>query len=181
MGETPSNSSLFTSLRWAAQYHYDAMASLQQYLTPSPPHFPSRFDPMGGARLQAEPADYFRETGLRSSLALLTRIEAAFHLDFQYRCRERLKDDLSRAFRAIANRKPNYVSLEKDIFAAWSRYTSETHRLLGELRGAFKFRNWLAHGSYWTPKLGRNFDFESLYLLADAVFSAFPLRGIDKE
>jgi hypothetical protein len=52
--------------------------------------------------------------------------------------------------------------------------------LIGELRSAFKFRNWLAHGRYWTPKLGRNYDFESLYLLADAVFSPLPLRGIDE-
>jgi hypothetical protein len=92
----------------------------------------------------------------------------------------KLKDGLSRAFRAICKRKPDYVSLEKDIFDTWSSYASGAHPLIGELRSAFKFRNWLAHGRYWTPKLGRNYDFESLYLLADAIYSKLPLRGMDE-
>ncbi len=180
MGETPGASSLFNSLGWAAQYHYDAMESLRRYFAPNSPHSPARFSPMGGVRLEALPADYLEETSLRSSLAILTWIEAAFHLDFRYRCRTRLKDNLSRAFRAMYKRKPDYVSLEKDIFAAWSSNVSGPYLLVGELRSAFRFRNWLAHGRYWTPKLGRIYNFESLYLLADAVFSTLPLRGFDE-
>jgi hypothetical protein len=111
---------------------------------------------------------------------MLTSIEAAFQLDYQYRCQRRLKDSLSRAFRAIYKRKPDYVRLEKDIFDAWSVHSSAAHSLIGELRGAFRFRNWLAHGRYWTPRLGRNYDFESLYLLADAVFCTLPLFGLDE-
>jgi hypothetical protein len=157
MGEIPGNSPLFASLGGAAQYHYDVVESLKRYFGPDSP-----------------------ETGLRSSLAILTWIEAAFQLDYRYRCRNRLRDDLSRAFRATYKRRPDNVSLEKDIFDAWSSYASGAHQLIAGLRSAFKFRNWLAHGRYWTPKLGRSYDFESLYLLADAVYSKLPLRGIDE-
>ena len=178
MGETPGNSPLFASLGGAAQYHYGVVESLREYFSPDSPDSLARVEAFSGRRLGSRPADYVEETGLRSSLALLTWIEAVFQLDYQYRCRNRLKDDLSRAFRAISKRKPDYVSLEKDIFDAWSSCASWALPLIGELRGAFKFRNWLAHGRYWTPKLGRKYDFESLYLLADAVSSNLPLCGM---
>lgn len=180
MGEVPGNSPLFASLGGAAQYHYDVAESLKRYFNPDSPDSLARLDTYPGPRIVVRPADYIEETGLRSSLAILTWIEAAFQLDYQYRCRRRLKDGLSRAFRAIYKRKPDYVSVEHDIFDAWSGYASGAHPLIGELRSAFKFRNWLAHGRYWTPKLGRNYDFESLYRLADAVYSMLPLRGMDE-
>jgi hypothetical protein len=179
MGEIPGNSPLFASLSGSAQYHYDLVESLKLYFNRDSPHSLARLDTYEGPRIAVRPSDYFEETGLRSSLALLTWIESVFQLDYQYRCRKRLRDDLSRAFRAISKRKPNYVNLEKDIFDAWSMYASGALPLIGELRAAFKFRNWLAHGRYWTPKLGRKYDFESLYLLADAVYSKLPLCGID--
>jgi hypothetical protein len=180
MGEIPGNSPLFASLGGAAQYRYDVVESLKRYFGPDSPASLARLDAFPGVRLDARRADYIEETGLRSSLAILTWIEAAFQLDYRYRCRKRLRDDLSRAFRATYKRRPDNVSLEKDIFDAWSSYASGAHQLIAELRSAFKFRNWLAHGRYWTPKLGRNYDFESLYLLADAVYSKLPLRGIDE-
>jgi hypothetical protein len=31
----------------------------------------------------------------------------------------------------------------------------ETKSPAGDFKGALKLRNWLAHGRYWTPKLGR--------------------------
>jgi hypothetical protein len=49
--------------------------------------------------------------------------------------------------------------------------------LIGELRGAFRFRHWLAHGRYWTPKLGRRYNYEDVYALADETFKSFPFFG----
>lgn len=37
---------------------------------------------------------------------------------------------------------------------------------ISELITAFKYRHWLAHGRYWEPKLGRIYDYYSLYDLA---------------
>jgi hypothetical protein len=180
MGEVPGNALLFASLGGAAQYHYDVVESLKRYFGPDTPDSMARLDAFSRVRLDARPEDYIEETGLRSSLAILTWIEAAFQLDYQYRCRKKLKDELSRTFRASFKPEQSYVSLEKVIFDAWSTHTSGANSLIGELRSAFRFRNWLAHGRYWTPRLGRNYDFEYLYLLADAVYATLPLCGIDE-
>src|SRR5271166_1957517 len=123
MGEIQGNSTLFTSLSGAAQYHYDVVESLKRYFNPDSPNTLARLDTYPGPRVAVRPSDYFEETGLRSSLAILTSIDAAFKRDYRFRCENKLKDDLSRAFRAIHKRKPDYqnVNLEKVIFDAWTR------------------------------------------------------------
>jgi hypothetical protein len=108
---------------------------------------------------------------LNSPLAL----EAAFRVDYECRCQRKMKDDLSRAFRAIYRSRKTSVSLDEDIFEAWGQNSTESRQLIGELRGAFKFRHWLAHGRYWKPKLGRKYDFSYVYLLAENVLHALPL------
>jgi hypothetical protein len=179
MGEIPGNSSLFTSLSGAAQYHYDVVESLKRYFSPELPHSLPGVDTYPGPRVVVRPSDYFEETGLRSSLAMLTSIEAAFRQDYEVRCRRRLKDELSRDFCTIYKRKQFSVSLEKDLFDAWAKHEPQEHQLIGDLSGAFRFRHWLAHGRYWPPKLGRKYDFDYLYRLAEAVYSKLQLRGLE--
>jgi hypothetical protein len=182
MGEIPGNSPLFASLGGAVQYHYDVVESLRRYFNPDLPCSLARLDGFPRARIVVRPAEYIEETDLRSALAMLTLIDAAFKKDYRYRCENKLKDDLSRAFRVIHKRKPDYqnVNLEMVIFDAWSRHAPGERQLIGDLRGAFRFRNWLAHGRYWPPKLGRKYDFDYLFRLADAVYSTLPLRGMDE-
>jgi hypothetical protein len=88
-----------------------------------------------------------------------------------------MKDDLSRAFRLIWRSRKKRVSLDEDILEAWKKHSSASKQLIGELRGAFNFRHWLAHGRYWVPKFGRRYDFIFVYSLADDVLSAFPLEN----
>ena len=45
-------------------------------------------------------------------------------------------------------------------------------RLISDTRSAFGYRDWLAHGRNWVPKLGRHYDFASVYNLARDVESA---------
>ncbi len=107
---------------------------------------------------------------------MLTALEAAFRVDYLYRCQKKMKDDLSRAFRKIYRDREENARLDEDIFETWKRKSlAPGPRLIGELRGAFKFRHWLAHGRYWEPKLGRKYDFNFIYSLADDVLNAFPL------
>ncbi|MGB6828127.1 MAG: hypothetical protein WBE41_08805 [Terracidiphilus sp.] len=181
MDEGTANQSQFNSLLWAALYHHDSIESLKRYFSPGLPDSISWIDTFPGPRIAVSLADYAKEASLRSSLAILTSIEATFKRDYRFRCEERLKDTLSRAFREIHKGKPDYrsVSLERDIFDTWSRNVPDANRLIGDLRSAFRFRNWLAHGRYWIPRLGRNYDFEYLYRLADAVYSSLPLCGMD--
>jgi len=183
MGEVPGNSPLFASLAGAAQYHYDVVESLKPYFNPESQYSVSRVDAFSEPRIVVRPADYIKETDLRSSLAILTSIEAAFHLDYLFRSHQNgPKDDLSKAFRAIrksGNTKPR-LDLDPDLLDAWTKHASGARWLIGELPGAFKYRHWLAHGRYWTPQLGRKYDFEFLYRLADAVFCTLPLFGLNE-
>jgi uncharacterized protein YutE (UPF0331/DUF86 family) len=68
--------------------------------------------------------------------------------------------------------------LDEDIFEAWKANVTGSKRLIGELRGAFKFRHWLAHGQYWELK-SRKYDFSSVYDLAYEVMNTFGFVGPD--
>ncbi len=162
-----------TTIVELAEYHNDVLASLKYFSKSSPSLISTRYfgRPLGdllAARIE--------ETDLRSAFFLLAALEAAFRIDYLYRCQKKMKDDLSRAFRAIYQKRKGNASLDEDIFETWRENSSAPGpRLIGELRGAFNFRHYLAHGRYWEPKLGRKYDFNFIYSLADDVLSAFPL------
>lgn len=181
MGEDAAGASQYAPLVWVAKYHFCIIELLNRSFTQNS-QFPlmdsdsaSNNDPL------VRPVDYMEETDRRSSLAVLALLEAAFRRDYQFRVKRKLKDGLSRVFRAKYKHKQHSVSLEREIFDAWAKHTSGACVLIGDLHGAFRFRHWLAHGQYWTPKLGRKYDFKYLYRLADAVLSALPLQGIEEE
>ena len=123
----------------------------------------------------AEVTDELRErldeVDRASSLDVLSSVEATFRIDYLQRCQRRLKDPISVSLRKIYRFKKNRASLEDEIFDAWIQNSPGLTRLFSELRGAFKYRHWLAHGRYWTPKLGRRFDFPYIYELAEATFT----------
>ena len=97
-----------------------------------------------------------------TSLNLLAALEAAFRIDFLQRCYERRKDRLSRALRQIYTQQERRVSLEDDILPAWRQNSSVSPRVIANLKDAFRYRHWLAHGRYWEPKLGRKYDYQGL-------------------
>ena len=101
-------------------------------------------------------------------------MEAAFRIDYLQRCYRRGKDPVSRAFRNIYRTKQQHASLEDEIFEAWAKNASGTSSIIGDLRSVFRFRHWLAHGRYWTPKLGRRYGFSDVFSLADLALRSFP-------
>jgi hypothetical protein len=84
---------------------------------------------------------------------------------------------VSRQFWEIYKEKETRASLEDDIFEVWKNNTTGSTKLIGDLRGAFKFRHWMAHGRYWTPKLSQKYDYLSVYPLALQALSGFPLMA----
>ena len=111
---------------------------------------------------------YLKELDYSASLKLLTSIEASFRIDFGERVYTRKRDPFSRALRELHKTKGNKASLEDDIFETWKMHT-DYGRIISELKGAFKFRHWLAHGRYWTPKLGRSYDYFDVATIAQLV------------
>src|ERR1035437_2116457 len=81
-----------------AEYHNDVVASLKYFSKTSPSFISTRYfgRPLGDVL-----AARIEETDLRSAFFVLTALEAAFRIDYLYRCQKKKRDDLSRAFRDI--------------------------------------------------------------------------------
>ncbi|MGB7585098.1 MAG: hypothetical protein WBM11_09655 [Terriglobales bacterium] len=164
-----------------AEYQNDVDVSLRLYFREVSTEFSARFP---GRRVDEVRfawdqllATRLEETDQRSAFFVLTGLERAFRTDYDCRCKKRLKDDLSRVFRATRKYRKARVRLDEDIFEAWREKRPDLRRLIGELRSAFRFRNHLAHGRYGEP--GRIYDFVSVYDLAVGVLNAFQLQDID--
>ncbi len=109
-------------------------------------------------------------------LNLLASIEALFRLDYAIRCEEKDKTEISRKFRQLFSEYEFRIPLEEIIFEEWKESGLIKTSTISDLKGAFKYRHWLAHGRYWTLKAGRQkFDFYDLYNLALEV-NVFPLK-----
>jgi hypothetical protein len=162
-----------------AEYQNDLEVSLRLYFKEFPLSLSLRFVglrpdeiPSAMTRLRS---DRLTETDQRSAFVILTKIEAAFRVDYAYRCRRRLKDPVSRDFYEIHRSQKDRVRLD-DIFETWKVHSPDSRWIIGELRGAFHFRNWFAHGRYAELRPGKD-DFDSIYSLAEIVLDAFPLQA----
>ena len=121
------------SITAVAEYHRDA-ESLRLYFTSANPHFVVRFAGYVPAEVQKELADRLSETDMRfRPRHPRTRIEAAFRIDYQQRCRKKETDGVSIAFRRLQKGYgKDYwrVPLEQKIFETWRTVHPGTSRLL---------------------------------------------------
>lgn len=160
-----------------ALHHRDLESALRQYFTFSSHQISARFVGYSIFELNAELQQRLDEIELSSCMAVLAAIEASFRIDYLQRCQEKKKDPISRVLRDVYARKQARASLEEDIFGVWADNLPGSRSIIRELRGAFKFRHWLAHGRYWTPKLGRQYNFADVYTLAGIAFNHFRLTA----
>lgn len=165
-----SAASQSVSLLDLADYQRDTDRSLRLYFTSINPDFVALFAGDRPSDVAEKLADRINETDMRSALAVMARVEAAFRLDYQWRRKAKKPDAVSIAFRR--HRRTN-VRLDEDIWETWSVNYPMTRRLISEIRSAFRFRHWLAHGRYWPA--GQKYDFQTVYLLAQEVLATFPL------
>jgi len=89
---------------------------------------------------------------------MLTAAEAALRIDFVVKVSENKKDAVSYRFReAFKARGMKSIRLEEDILDTWRDYGSNAgaRAAVGEFKGVLGLRDWLVHGRYWKPKLGR--------------------------
>jgi hypothetical protein len=163
-------------------HHLDTESALRSYFIYESNSDHERFIGYNSAELSEELMARIAELSHTSSLSLLAALEAVFRIDYLQRNYKKKKDLLSKALREIYKNKSTRASLEEDILEAWKIHArgSSSSRLIGELKGAYKYRHWLAHGRYWQPKMGRpNYDYDSIYLLALTVLNSFPFEGLD--
>ncbi len=160
-------------------HHSDTEFSLRTYFS-NAKNYAQRFSTYTIDEIQKELGERIHELNLTSSLSLLAALEAVFRIDYLQRNYKRKKDALSVACRDIYKEKQTKASLENDILDAWMANTEGANQLISELKGAFKYRHWLAHGRYWKPRMGRpSYDYETIYELSEIVFSSFPFEGLN--
>ena len=104
-------------------------------------------------------------------LNLIAAVEARFHKDYLERVYNRKKDPLSRRLRDVYTERGHRASFDEHILEAWKEVDPRTKSAVGEFKGALKFRHWLSHGRYWVPRLGRAYDFFSVFTICEAVES----------
>ena len=158
------------------RHHADVQAALKLYFDSSSSNFQIRFSGESSAAVVKRRNARLQEADRQAALVLLSGIEAAFHLDYRKRVEKRFKDPLSRAFRALSRDKGQNVKLDGDLFESWSVVSILHKRAIANLRIAFNFRHWMAHGRYWRPVPGR-YDFLYLY---DLALQTFELMGLDR-
>ena len=160
-----------------AAYHRDVLSSLRLYFSSSSPTFAAQFAGNTEQEVRETLGSRIGESDIRSTFATLTSLEAHFRIDFEFRCKNKKpKDALTDYFRNVKKNRKEGVRLDEDILEGWKEYTDVKNSLIGDLRGAFNFRHWVAHGRYWTPKLGRKYDFNYVQLMAEAVVASFSLN-----
>lgn len=170
-------------LEEVANYYNDSEASLRLYFSQKNrlinPNFEKRFLDYNTAEIVAELSSRIDELGRSTSLSLLAALEAMFRMDYKERVEKRKKDSLSKALKVIHQTKGLRASLEEDIFNAWLENTTVKLKLIQDLKGAYKYRHWLAHGRHWTPKMGRpDYDYSEIYQLAENILNNFPFEGV---
>ena len=146
--------------------------AIHLYYTATSPGFDVRFAYYTEDEVLAERDERLYEAGAASAMTVLASIEASFRVDYLRRCYAKYRDRLSRALYTLYQDKGPRVSLSEDLLEVWKDHGAVPARLVGDIRSAFGYRDWLAHGRYWVPKLGRQYDFASVYNLARDVEAA---------
>ena len=109
------------------------------------------------------------------SMSILSNVEAVFRIDYVIRIKKRLKDPISRKFRELFRNKGEKVGLESGILTIWREKYPEFKGIISDFIGALKYRHWLAHGRYWSPKLGRKYDLSTIYTISERIYENLPL------
>ena len=142
----------------------------------------SRFLEMTRGEIDAFFVVQQNELGFAAMLLLMAAAEAAIRVDFIDRVEKRLKDPVSKAFRAI-NKKlakrnaPDRVSLEEDILDTWAEIDDNAKGPIGEFKGALRMRHWLAHGRYWDVRMGRQrYTPDDVFDISSNLLQALALR-----
>jgi len=118
--------------------------------------------------------DARRELDVAASLLVLAEAEAVLRVDYLSRVQRKGKDAVSRAYRDLHKAKQARVGLDHDLLAIWVAHHAECKSAVSEFRAVLSLRHWLAHGRYWTPKLGRVYAPHDVFEIAARRFAKLP-------
>lgn len=163
------------TLQDISEFYAESENAFRLFFSPLNPDFEVRFAIHTLDEIRMKRANRLTELEKLSGFAVLSSIEATLKVDYLIRCEDRKKDALSRRFRVIFKKKKERISFDQDLIGSWLKEHPEHKQIFGFLRGAWRYRHWLAHGRYWLPKLGRKYDYFSLHSLAESIHGQLPL------
>ena len=166
------------------QHHTDLKNALRLYFSKDNKNLQARFSEYTNKKLLfQELSKRTEELDLSSVFSLFSAIEAAFRIDCLQRILKKKDDTLSRLFdKKYSKKKQDQIGI-KEIFSDWEDYIKDHTKdpnaisLISNLKDAFDYRNWLAHGRYWRHQTRqKKYDYAYTYNIAETVFSSFPLE-----
>jgi hypothetical protein len=150
-------------------FYQEARVSIEQFLSQSSDALVARDEPECIAtNLQG----VLEELDHLSALSAMASLEATLRLNYLRRVYRRLRDPLSRAMRLLHHQKAHRARLEGDLIRLWRDEAHVREALLRGIARAFEYRHWLAHGRYWTLKLGYDHDFLTVLEIAGEFIAA---------
>ena len=159
------------------EWYSDSLLSLNvhmQHIIDSPltdTDIPEKFIGMTPAEIRDYFDDLRRELELLTCFDLLAAAEAWLRIDFLRRVYDKRKDDLSKLFRGVYKEWGLKTNLSEHILQHWVHVNPSTKTIIGHFKSALGFRHWLAHGRYWTPKLGQIYDVNGVSLITAQLIS----------
>jgi hypothetical protein len=165
-------------------YYKDCEGSLRLYFSEKNPeiqnvliqYFPTESEEDAKAKL----LDIrIKELEHSSSLILLSAIEAWFMNDVKNRQSANLTDNFSLDLINWRMEKTKYILLDEKLWNIWKNHNPNLIDLIGTLKDAFLYRNWLAHGRHFPAKTQRHeYPFRIIRDLAKDVLKEFPFKGL---
>lgn len=138
---------------------------------------PDQFLTMTSTEVEVNFADRQRELKFLVMLDMMSSVEASIWADYLGRVISKKKDDLSGKYRELNSRTQNDKVHLTDILESWQdAYPEKRKGEISDFKGSVKLRHWLAHGRYWTPKLGRKtYSPEDVYTICEGLLNIMSL------
>ena len=121
--------------------------------------------------------EYKRELEFLVCFDIISAAEGYLRMGYLNRVYKRLKDPISRKFRALYKRSGPKIRLSEDILGALVKEYPSCSMAIGQFRGILNLRDWLAHGRYWVPKLGRQYTPEDAFEVVVRLFEIMPAES----
>ncbi|MBO9570945.1 MAG: hypothetical protein J7497_01855 [Chitinophagaceae bacterium] len=111
------------------------------------------------------------------SFNLLSAVEAHIRMDFYSKIKDKPRVNITTRYRELYKEKGDMVSLEEDLLRILKEELPDHKSSFSDYIGALKFRHWIAHGRYWVPKFGRNYNTASILPITVATMEAVSELG----
>lgn len=137
-------------------------------------HYEEQFCGYTKEEVRKEADEIRNELSHTCSFYAMAYVESLFRIDSFVRVKHKCKGDVTPLIKKMVQSKEKLSLVRfEDLLDAWEATHADDRELFREVKQAFQFRHWMAHGRYWKPNdnIDKHFDFEDIYSLVSAVES----------